>query len=135
MKKKFQILFVLIACLHLLGGPYALIQICAWGTMLASYSQESGILQGARETFSGERPCKLCCNIAAAKVSDFKSETPQLPEKIRSLKLLQEMLAGEILLLAMPEGMLIPDPGFCDISTWREDFIPLPPTPPPRREA
>lgn len=109
-----------------------MLQIYAWGTMLAGYSQESGILQGARETFSGERPCSLCCKISAAKENDLDRETPLLPERTRSLKFLQEMAPGETQRLAPPRGVAIQSPGYCEVSNWCEEFISLPPTPPPR---
>ena len=112
-----------------------MLQIYAWGTMLADYSQESGILQGARETFSGERPCSLCCKISAATEHELKSEKPLPPDKTRSIKFLQEIAPADTQRLAQPRGLAIRAPGNCQISNWFEEFVPLPPTPPPRSVA
>ncbi len=73
LKKLFQYLFCLLVCLQLVGGPSSLVQVYAWANMLASYSAESGLVQGTRDTFSGEKPCALCCKLSAIK----KTQEPE----------------------------------------------------------
>lgn len=121
-------------CLHMVGGPYALLQMYAWSTMFAGYSQESGILRGAVDTFSGDRPCELCRQIAAAeRGGDEKEGIPMLPTKAKDpAKLVQEMMASEMDELPRPRSLSVPLFGFVAVLDWHLDFVSLPPTPPPR---
>jgi hypothetical protein len=105
--------------------------------MLVSYSQTDGLITAAKDTFSGEKPCALCCKITAAKKSqqeNGKRNDPQSP--LSSSKLLQEMIATTIITAASPprprDSPSIRFPGF---------LLPVacgsaaPPTPPPRAVA
>ena len=56
---------LLTCCLWLLTGPLLLLQLGAWGLMLASYSQQSSLEQAIIETFGGDRPCEICKFIQA----------------------------------------------------------------------
>lgn len=134
LKKLFQILLVSLGCLHLAGGPYSLMQVYAWAGMLVSYSKHDGLLQGAKDTFSGEKPCELCCKIAAAKKTDSSPEKKDLPlpSSASPGKLLQDFLPCEIVSVKPPrftDSPSLPFPGLC---------VPLetagasPPVPPPR---
>lgn len=38
--------------------------------MLSTYSKETGVFQAAVDTFSGDKPCHLCCKIAESKKAD-----------------------------------------------------------------
>ncbi len=68
-------------------------QVCAWVGMLVSYSQNDGIVQAAKDTFSGEKPCELCCKIAAARKQENESKEPLAPlTSTLSMKQLQEIL-------------------------------------------
>ncbi|MDQ8196147.1 hypothetical protein QEH59_17055 [Coraliomargarita sp. SDUM461004] len=61
----------------LLTGPLALLQLGAWGWMLASYSQQSSLEQAIVETFGDERPCDLCRVIDAVEETESNSDTAQ----------------------------------------------------------
>ena len=50
----------LVLMLLLAWGPHGLLQGVAWSGMLVSYSLQDGLLQGAKDTFGGERPCEMC---------------------------------------------------------------------------
>lgn len=61
----------------LLTGPLALLQLGAWGWMLASYSQESSLQQAIVETFGDERPCDVCLVIDAVEETESTNGTAQ----------------------------------------------------------
>ena len=122
-------MFAVFASIHLAGGPYALVQTYAWAGMLVSYSKEDGLLKGAQETFSGEKPCALCCKIAEAKKSDGKSkEMPVSP----TVKLLKEMLPSSPVGLSPPRFTDAPKVMFAGMSLPVETSACAPPVPPPR---
>ncbi|MFT4177487.1 MAG: hypothetical protein QM627_12650 [Luteolibacter sp.] len=102
LKKLFRLLFIALGCLHLVGGPYCLMQTVAWATMLVDYSRQDGLLEGAKNTFSGEKPCELCEKIQVAKQNDTKGKSPVAPLSSLSFKSLHELLPGEILALKPP---------------------------------
>jgi hypothetical protein len=125
-------LFAAFASIHLAGGPYALVQTYAWAGMLVSYSKEDGLLKGAKETFSGEKPCALCCKIAEAKKSGGKSnELPVSP----TVKLLKEMLPSSPLALSPPRSTEAPKVVFPGMNLPVETGGCAPPVPPPRNVA
>ncbi|WP_353568376.1 hypothetical protein [Haloferula sargassicola] len=72
-------LLVVLGCVHLLGGPAALVQGIAWASMLVNYSAQDGLAQGVKDTFSGEKPCALC--LKAAAMEKQQSDSPAAPEK------------------------------------------------------
>jgi len=129
LRKLFQLLFAVFASIHLAGGPYALVQTYAWAGMLVSYSKEDGLLKGAKETFSGEKPCPLCCKIAEAKQSDHK--TQDLPVS-PTAKLLKEMLPSSPLALSPPRFTEAPKVMFPGMNPPVETNASAPPVPPPR---
>lgn len=110
-------------------------QAYAWAGMLVSYSKHDGLLQGAKDTFSGEKPCALCCKIEAAKKADGtqdKKDLP-LPSSVSAGKLLQDFLPCELVGLKPPrftESPSLPFPGLC---VPVETAGASPPLPPPRR--
>lgn len=56
------------------GGHWAVFQSIAWTQMVWDYSQQEGsVFAGAQKTFSGEAPCSMCKNIAAAKQQEEKT--------------------------------------------------------------
>jgi hypothetical protein len=128
-------LFAVFASIHLAGGPYALVQTYAWAGMLVSYSKEDGLLKGAKETFSGEKPCALCCKIAEAKKSDSdhgkSNDLPVSP----TVKLLKEMLPTSPLALAPPRFTEAPKAMFPGMIPPVESNASAPPVPPPRSVA
>ena len=70
----FKILLLLLSG-WLLTGPLALLQLGAWGWMLASYSQQSSLEQAIVETFGDERPCDLCRVIDAVEETNATKDT------------------------------------------------------------
>jgi hypothetical protein len=76
--RQFRILVVLLGCLHLCGGHWGVLQVCAWSKMLVDYTAQDGLLTGTRKTFDGEHPCAMCRKIAEEKKRDTKDNQVQL---------------------------------------------------------
>lgn len=75
-------------CAVLLTGPLAVLQIGAWGWMLASYSQGSSFSQAVAETFSGERPCGMCKLIIEVEETEREQQPANTPTSDKDLKLM-----------------------------------------------
>jgi hypothetical protein len=86
----------------LAGGPYALMQGVAWAGMLVNYSKTDGLAKAAVDTFSGEKPCELCCKITEAKQEDARQNKSDSPELTALANLRHEMLPAEDLRLKPP---------------------------------
>jgi hypothetical protein len=129
LKKRIQLLFVLLGCLHLIAGPYALVQVFAWTTMLIDYSKETGIIQGAKDTFSGEKPCRLCCKIKAAEKQEKRSPF-QLPAE-RLIKLTEGLIRSGDVTAPSPTFAVAPTVGFMDAVLSAGIGPNAPPVPPP----
>ena len=84
MKRILQTLLCVLTALHLCGGPLGVFQVFAWAEMLKDYTQQSGLLQGVKETFDGDHPCAMCSRIDQAKQNEGK-QSPLPLEKIDKL--------------------------------------------------
>ena len=56
----------------------------------------------AADTFSGEKPCELCCKIAAAKQEHSRKNSSGSPDMVALAKLRHEMLPAQDLRLKPP---------------------------------
>ena len=74
--------------LWLLAGPLAILQLGAWGWMIASYAQESDLQQAVEDTFSGERPCAMCSMIVKVEETEQRQTKERHGPKAKDLKLL-----------------------------------------------
>lgn len=97
-------LLVALGCLHLLGGPVAILQVIAWAGMLVTYTAEDGLAQGVTDTFSGERPCPLCLTV---REMEREQDAPALPPGENQRRLAEVL--GQSLRVA--EGVELPEPG------------------------
>lgn len=123
-----------LACLHLFGGPVALLQVVGWGGMLVSYTAEDGLAKGVADTFSGERPCPLC--EAVKELEDDRSD-PALPggEVGRRLaEMMGQAWRAEPVATAPGVRSLSDEPSTARAADQRapEDWISTAPAPPPR---
>lgn len=134
LKKPFHFLFALLFCLQLVGGPYAVLQIYAWGTMITAYTKESGILKGTRDTFSGEKPCHLCCKITEAKKADAEKKR-EAPTPTSPTKLSQEFLAARDESLVPPISESLPPVTFFGHLFQDRTSTKSPSIPPPKQRA
>jgi hypothetical protein len=117
----------------MVGGPYSMMQVYAWAGMLVTYSQNDGLVQAAKDTFSGEKPCGLCHKIAAARDAERESPQPLAPSSPSfSGKLLQEMIPAAQICLVFPSACELPAAVFTVAAEPRGLFAACPPTPPPR---
>lgn len=129
-------MLVFLGCLHLAGGPYSLMQVYAWTGMLVSYSKTEGFLKGAKDTFSGEKPCELCSKIAAAREGEMESEKNKDPVTPLSLgKVLQDMVELQWPSLVVPRGIDYLSPAFPATREAAGTLATVPPLPPPERLA
>ncbi len=100
--------------------------------MLVSYSQEDGLVQAAKDTFSGERPCKLCCKIAEAKKAEPETKGPAAPAPTLSFgKIVQDMLPSKDMVLAPPPVIELPPVSFPGVFLPAVFLRDSPPVPPP----
>jgi hypothetical protein len=104
----------------------------AWAGMLVSYSKTDGLAKAAADTFSGEKPCELCCKIAEAKQEDARQNKSGSPDLVALAKLKHEMLPAENHRLKPPfsgelSPLSFPPPTVCPGLGQN-----APPVPPPR---
>lgn len=132
MKNLLRHLFLILGCLHLVGGPYAILQVYAWTNMLVSYSQESTLSQAVTDTFSGEKPCHLCEKIAEAKSKEPGEENHEAPLPPAASKLFNDLFPSTIASLADPFSTPFPQPAFLTGAELLSLPPSGPPVPPPR---
>ena len=88
-------------CCGLLLGPMSLLQLGAWSWMLFAYSHEAGLSTAIEDTFSGERPCRLCTMIEASAEESSAHTGPNVTFE-REFKLL--VLALQSASVSSPSG-------------------------------
>ena len=131
LKKLFQLLIVVCGCLHLTGGPYALVQSYAWISMIIQYSKDDGLAKGVKDTFSGERPCHLCKKIDSVKKDESKQPLSKDIDLSAFAKLRTECLAQEIICLKPPRHVEHQQPMILGSTTWMSSWHESPVSPPP----
>ncbi len=70
---------LLVAASTSLQGPMDVLQLFAWTSMMVDYSQELGLSEGIKQTFSGEAPCSLCLSILDSRTSPHSEEGLEAP--------------------------------------------------------
>ncbi|MEM0897350.1 MAG: hypothetical protein AAGJ79_10730 [Verrucomicrobiota bacterium] len=93
---------LMIAVLMAAGGAHlAVLQVTAWGTMIASDVQDHGMEAAIDRTFSGEFPCELCKRIAKSNTSS--DERPADPFPVLNSHLFElKLIACDLLSLFPP---------------------------------
>lgn len=99
--------------------------------MLVSYSKQDGFVKAAKDTFSGEKPCDLCCKIKHTRESAPDSKDPVVPVSPLSAKILQEMLPGKTAEISPPTCLDAPPVVFSAVNPPRGIGKDSPPVPPP----
>jgi hypothetical protein len=132
LKRACQILLVLMSCLHLCGGSLGFLQLMAWAGMAVTYTAESGVAEGLKETFDGEHPCPLCVAIAAAEGKESEPGEPgaPLPQSIERLakQVIWLAEAGMPLMPEVVEGVVV----LPEVLELSGRGVEMPPVPPPR---
>lgn len=78
-----------VALFFIAGGHWGALQTVAWTKMIWEYSQRDGsLVAGAKKTFDGEHPCRMCESIKEAKGKEDRSPALAVAKKV-------ELLAGE----------------------------------------
>lgn len=129
MRTAVRCLFALLGCLHLAGGALGVLQLVAWSSMLVDYSQQDGLLAGARKTFDGEHPCELC--LAIQQEREEPRETP-LPVRDGDWKPIPLPVP---IVLGQPRASELAPPGRPSSDSGPPGWRLPPPSPPPRRLA
>ncbi|PTY05328.1 hypothetical protein DB346_01810 [Verrucomicrobia bacterium LW23] len=118
----------ILACVQLMGGHWAALQMVAWAGMLVDHSRRGETIVAALgKTFDGEHPCSLCHTV---KIGKAKEQDAQKDAALKSTVKLEFLLAARHL-IAMPRLVERPSsfaPHRASVST-RAD---VPPRPPPR---
>jgi hypothetical protein len=131
LKKLFQVLMVIFGCLHLTGGPHALVQSYAWISMIIQYSKDDGLAKGVKDTFSGERPCPLCKKIDAVKKDEAKQPLSKEVDLSALAKFRTECLAQEIIRLKPPRHDEHKQQPIFGSAAWMSSWHESPVSPPP----
>jgi hypothetical protein len=131
LKKLFQVLMVICGCLHLTGGPHALVQSYAWISMIIQYSKDDGLAKGVKDTFSGERPCPLCKKIDAVKKDEAKQPLSKEVDLSALAKFRTECLTQEIIRLKPPRHVEHNQQPIHGSAAWMSSWHESPVSPPP----
>jgi len=111
-----------IALFCAIGGHWLVLQSVAWTTMLADRARSESIRTAVCDTFDGQHPCRLCCQIAKGRAAERKTDL-QI-----SLKRL-EFLSDKIGFVVCPPSQFQLLPAF---DFQGQLLSHAPPTPPPR---
>jgi hypothetical protein len=115
----------LLAVLLAGGTHWLVLQSVAWGQMLIAYSQHDSFRQAVTKTFDGRHPCSLCLQVQRGQ-SEGRKHAALLP-----LERQPDLQCG-------PERVGAPFPPrraetiTVFVHGLRDDFVPEPPTPPPK---
>lgn len=99
--------------------------------MIRDYSAEAGLAKGVADTFSGEKPCSLCCKIAEVKSAENSEKEPLVPQ-IEVSKQLKDFIASSYLEnLKDPVAIDLPETHFASylLSLGSSGSGPSPPPP------
>jgi hypothetical protein len=124
LRRTFKLLLLLLSG-WLLAGPLVLLQLGAWGWMLANYSQQSSFEQAIIDTFGDERPCDICRMIDV--VSASESPLAPLQQDKKDLKLMLGL--GRAIEISVPTRAYLP---VALIICEPENAYRMVPTPPPK---
>lgn len=76
-----------LACIHLIGGHWAILQSVAWVGMLADYGRAHGAKRALEMTFDGNNPCSLCRAIKAKKADEEKQQDLPVEKLAKAVKI------------------------------------------------
>jgi hypothetical protein len=81
MPRAFAWILIAIATLRLAGGDLLVLQVTAWGSMLATRTAEQGLSEAVKTTFDGDHPCRLCTMVQEAATGEEKAPAKPTPVK------------------------------------------------------
>ncbi len=126
-----RIIVAVLGCLHLCGGHWGVLQVVAWSKMIADYSAQDGLIQGAAKTFDGEHPCRMCKAIAEGKKQESKEQgNEKAPLSPQSLAL-KECVFDRVIEVPLPASrdlvvLSSPDLDFRGVSVGHQPTVPPP---------
>lgn len=87
MRRKLQILVVLSAWLLATGSQWDMLQVFAWGKMIATYSRTMSVKRAVVLTFTPSNLCEICQLVKTAKAQEDQArgtiKTPERPVVIQ----------------------------------------------------
>lgn len=86
MSSRLRLLICAALLFALTDGHWAVIQSIAWARMIQQYSESTSLAEAVRDTFSGQKPCSMCEQIAQAK-SNRPHPLPGAPDMTVRVKL------------------------------------------------
>ena len=95
-------LLLTLLALRLLGGDLAVLQVAAWGGMIATRSAEQGLAAAVASTLDGEHPCALCLALQDARQTD--QPQPASPDDRPTKLKLPDLIACDTLAMAVPQS-------------------------------
>ena len=132
MKRALHSLLCLVTLLHLCGGHLVVAQVIAWGKMLKDYSAEKGWFAGVKETFDGDHPCAMCCQVRQMQQQDERTNSDQAPMQ-KADKVCKWITLG--VAVRIPATALCPGISGAmphDVAEISAQWQQQPPVPPPR---
>lgn len=95
-----------------------------------NYSKTDGFAKAAVDTFSGDRPCSLCCQIREAKKQDTQERPAGLPESIAKHR--HELAPTSYVELTSPSAVELPELSYPTVVLDHAMSRAAPSLPPPR---
>ncbi len=124
-------LLLALLALRLLGGDVAVLQVAAWGGMIASRSAQQGLAEAVASTLDGDHPCPRCLALQDARQTD--QPLPASPRGPPTKLKLHDLIPSEPLALLpplSPHSLTAASPSWRHLPTARRSDAP--PVPPPQ---
>ncbi|MEZ0299441.1 MAG: hypothetical protein ACAI35_23550 [Candidatus Methylacidiphilales bacterium] len=68
-------ILALVACIQIMGGHWAALQVVAWAGMIVDHSSRGETISSALgKTFDGEHPCALCNTVKSGQEKEQKDQ-------------------------------------------------------------
>ena len=127
MRSRLSIFTLLVAWLLATGSQWEVVQVFAWGRMIAQSVRQESLSCAIQDTLDGKAPCALCRLVAAAK-KDLPPEAPSSNQDEKFKVFLISFSADQPRSAPLPTCI-----GF--VNTYvgmKSALLSAPPVPPPR---
>jgi hypothetical protein len=108
------------------GAHFAALQAVAWAGMVWSYSASAGsLVEGTRQTFSGEHPCKMCTRIKDASQKDPQSQAKAL-SATKKIEMIAVPAADDLGPQRRGDFSYPPERDLCGLARFESPPVPVP---------
>ena len=97
MKRFLARLFLILACLHLMGGHWLALQGVAWSSMRVDHSREETLATAVSKTFDGRHPCPLCEAVATGQSGEQEQKEVPTDPSVKLVGVLSVESASPVL--------------------------------------